>query len=219
MPLDPKRRFPVMCLTQDGTGIPHAVQAGRLCAAGARWIQLRMKDGDVDYRLDEARRVAAVCRRHQAILIVNDRVDIAVASGADGVHLGSLDGGWEEARRRMGPARILGGTVNNADDAARAVRCACLDYAGVGPLRFTATKAKLAPILGLEGIRSLVAALGAIPAWAIGGIGPDDLPLLREAGCAGAAASSFLHRGGMLERNLGALLEAWAAAPEKALLS
>jgi thiamine-phosphate pyrophosphorylase len=208
-----------MCLTQDGTGLPHAVQAGRLCSAGARWIQLRMKEGDDDYRLDEARRVAAVCRRHRAILIVNDRIDIAVASGADGVHLGATDVGWEEARRRMGPARILGGTVNNAEDAARAVRCGCLDYAGLGPLRFTATKAKLAPVLSLPGIHALVAALGTIPAWAIGGIVPEDLPLLREAGCAGAAVSSYLHRGGRLERNLARLLSAWVSAPETGFYS
>lgn len=209
MPLDPRDRFPVMCLTQDGLGIPHSVQASRLCAAGARWIQLRMKGADHAHWLAEARAVAQVCRAHRAVFIVNDSVDIALRSGADGVHLGSLDLAWTNARRLLGPDGMLGGTVNSSDDARRAAESGCLDYAGVGPLRFTSTKRDLAPVLGIEGVRGLVAELRGLPAWVIGGIAPDDLPALREAGAAGVAVSSYLHRAGRLEENLGALLAAW----------
>jgi len=213
MPLDPGRRFPLMCLTQDGTGIPHAVQAERLCAAGARWIQLRMKGAPPADWLAEARAAADACRGHGAVLIVNDSVPVAIECGADGVHLGRLDGDWPLARRLLGPDRILGGTVNSAEDARRAVASGCLDYAGVGPLRFTRTKGNLAPVLGLEGVRSLIRELGALPAWVIGGVGPGDLPALRAAGAAGAAVSAALHRSGLLEENLRALLAAWRSAP------
>lgn len=209
MPLDPRSQFPVMCLTRDGTGVPHAEQAARLCAAGARWIQLRMKGATRALWLAEARAAVGVCRRHGAVLIVNDSVAVALESGADGAHLGRLDGDWREARRLLGPSGILGGTVNGADDARRAVESGCLDYAGVGPLRFTPTKESLAPVLGLEGVRGLVGGLRGIPAWVVGGVGPGDLPALCEAGAAGVAVSAALHRAGRLEENFRALLAAW----------
>jgi thiamine-phosphate pyrophosphorylase len=210
MPLDPRRVFPVMCLTQDGVGMGHSEQAARLCAAGARWIQLRMKGAPRTAWLAEASAAAQACRRHGAVLVVNDSVDIALESGADGVHLGSLDGDWRAARRLLGPDRIIGGTVNNASDADRAASSGQLDYVGVGPLRFTLTKRNLAPLLGHEGVRSLVARLHGLPAWVIGGVEPADLPLLREAGAAGVAVSSALHRGGLIGENLREFLEAWA---------
>jgi thiamine-phosphate pyrophosphorylase len=213
MPLDPERRFPVMCLTQDGLGVPHAEQAERLCAAGARWIQLRMKGAPRADWLAEACAATQVCRRHGAVLIVNDSVAVAIECGADGVHLGRQDGDWREARRLLGPDRILGGTVNSAEDARHAVASGCLDYAGVGPLRFTPTKGNLAPVLGFAGVRSLVRELGTLPAWVIGGVVAEDLPALLRAGAAGVAVSSALHRSGRLEENLRALLAAWPAAP------
>lgn len=218
MPLDPSRRFPVMCLTQDGTGIPHAEQAARLCAAGARWIQLRMKGAARADWLAEAVAAVRACRTHGAVLIVNDSVEIALESGADGAHLGLLDMDWREARRLLGPDRILGGTVGSRADALRAAQCGCLDYAGVGPLRFTATKRKLAPVLGIGGVRAIIGDIRRIPAWVIGGVQPADLPGLRGAGAAGAAVSSHLYLEGRIEENLRAFLEAWGppvpAAPE-----
>jgi thiamine-phosphate pyrophosphorylase len=213
MPLERQRQFPVMCLTLDQPGLPHAEQAARLCAAGARWIQLRMKGAPWSRWLSEARAAVEACRRHGAVLIVNDSVDVALASGADGVHLGRLDGEWLDARRALGPHGILGGTVNNDDDARRAVASGCLDYAGVGPLRFTPTKADLAPVLGLEGVGRLVDELRGIPAWVIGGVEPEDLPAVQKEGAAGVAVSSAIHRGGRLEENFRALLAAWPGLP------
>src|ERR1039457_3906783 len=110
MALDPRRYFPVMCLTQDGIGIAHAEQAARLCAAGARWIQLRMKGATRAAWLAEAAAAAAACRRPGAVLVVNDSVEIALESGADGAHLGGLDADWREARQRLRPRRGPGGT-------------------------------------------------------------------------------------------------------------
>ena len=198
-----------MCLTQDGLPLTHREQAERLCAAGARWIQLRMKEATRDAWLKTAGEVVAICRAHGALCIVNDDVEIALASGAHGVHLGKLDLDWHEARRRLGPEKILGGTVNNAGDVARANVAGCLDYVGVGPWRFTANKKNLAPVLGPEGVRALVASLGDLPAWAIGGITVADLPAVRATGAAGAAISSALYREGRIVENYRALAAAW----------
>jgi len=212
MPLELRQRFPVMALTQDGLALDHVAQTEQLCAAGARWIQLRMKRAAPADWLATARAAVCLCREYGAICIVNDSVDIAVASDADGVHLGKLNLGWPEARARLGAERLLGGTVNDSADAARARAAGCLDYVGVGPLRFTATKKHLAPVLGLAGVRTLVAQLGDLPAWVIGGVTPDDLPALRAAGATGVAVSSALYRDGRIAENFRAFLSAWAPA-------
>lgn len=213
MPLDPAQCHPVMCITLDGLPPSHAEQARQLCAAGARWIQLRMKNAAPAAWLATAHEVVAVCHAHGAICIVNDSVELALAAKADGVHLGSLDLAWGEARARLGPQKILGGTVNNLSDAARARSAGCLDYVGVGPLRLTATKQKLAPVLGLDGVSEILVALPDLLAWVIGGVEPGDLPSLRAAGAAGVAVSSALFRGGDIAANLNAFHDAWAAQP------
>jgi thiamine-phosphate pyrophosphorylase len=204
-----------MCLTQDGIGMSHVDQVARLCAAGARWIQLRMKGAAAADWLKAASASATLCHMHGAALIVNDSVEVAMESGADGVHLGGLDGDWRRARARLGTRPMLGGTVNNSADAARAVEAGCLDYAGVGPLRFTATKRGLAPVLGLEGVKAIIRDLRGIPAWVIGGVEAGDLPGLREAGAAGAAVASALYRDGRIEDNLRAFLDSWELATRR----
>jgi thiamine-phosphate diphosphorylase len=209
MPLELAQQFPVMCLTQDGLPLSHIEQAARLCAAGARWVQLRMKTADPATQLAVAKVVVQVCRACGAVCIINDHVGLALASGAHGVHLGRHDGNWREARQRLGACRILGGTVNQAEDVGRATAAACLDYVGVGPWRFTANKTNLAPILGADGVRALVAQLDGLPAWAIGGIEAADLPLVRATGAVGAAVSSVLFRGGTVEENFRSLEAAW----------
>lgn len=219
MPLDSAQRPPVMCLTLDGLPLSPVAQAEQLCAAGARWIQLRMKHASPDAWLATAHAVVAVCRAHEAVCIVNDNVEIALAAGADGVHLGSLDLDWREARRRLGPEKIIGGTVNHLADATRAHAAGCLDYVGLGPLRFTATKQKLAPVLGLAGITALLPALGGLPAWAIGGVEPSDLPALRRAGLAGVAVSSSLFARNQISANYAAFAAAWFRSPSMASIS
>ena len=209
MALDPSRRFPLMAITQDGGPMPHAEQASRLCAAGVRFLQLRMKDAPRAEWLATAREVAAICRAVGALCIINDSVEIALEVGADGAHLGQKDMDWREARRRLGPERILGGTVNRLDEAEKAVRAGCLDYVGIGPLRFTRTKKELAPLQGYEGLRGLLAVLDGIPAWAIGGIELDDLATIRAMGAAGTAVCSALLRNDTIDENVRAFLEAW----------
>ncbi|HVU35953.1 MAG TPA: thiamine phosphate synthase [Opitutaceae bacterium] len=209
MSLSTDQLHPLMCITQDNLPYSHVEQAKRLCGAGAKWIQVRMKRAEPLTWLSTASDIVEICRSHGAICIVNDDIDIALASGADGVHLGRKDGDWREARRQLGPRRILGGTVNNSDDAKHAAGRDCLDYVGIGPWRFTTNKENLAPILGPEGVRSLIRQLDGLPAWAVGGIEADDLAAVRDTGAAGAAVSSALFRGGAIEENYRALVAAW----------
>jgi thiamine-phosphate pyrophosphorylase len=202
---------PVMALTQDGLPLSHAEQARALAAAGAGWVQLRIKNAAPEAWLATAREVVAACHAAGALCTINDSVDVALESGADGVHLGSLDEGWAEARARLGPDLILGGTVNHAADARRAAAAGVLDYVGVGPLRFTATKQRLAPVLGPDGIAALLPLLEGLPAWAIGGVLPADLPGLRRAGLAGVAVSSSLYDQQRVAANHAAFVAAWNA--------
>jgi thiamine-phosphate pyrophosphorylase len=212
MPIEHAYFPPVMALTQDGLALSHADQARALAAGGARWVQLRMKGAAPDIWLATAREVVDICHEAGALCTINDSVDIALASGADGVHLGSLDEGWTAARRRLGPDHILGGTVNHALDANRAAAARVLDYVGVGPLRFTATKQKLAPVLGATGIAALLPLLDGVPAWAIGGVLPADLSALRVAGLSGVAISAPLFASPDVAGNHAAFVDAWHSA-------
>lgn len=199
-----------MCLTNDGAPLSHLAQTRALLAAGARWIQLRMKNAEPAAWLATAREVVAACRAAGATCIINDSIDIALASDAHGVHLGKLDGDWAAARARLGPDRILGGTVNDADAARRAAASGALDYVGIGPWRFTTTKKNLAPVLGAEGIAPLLPLLGDLPAWVIGGIFPDDLPAIRALGARGVAVSSALFSTNNVPARHAAFLAAWS---------
>lgn len=159
---------------------------------GCRWIQLRMKhttEADVVAAGREARRL---CTAYGARLIVDDYVHLVDPIGADGVHLGRTDMPIDEARRRLGPDKIIGGTANTIDDIRQVARAGA-NYIGCGPLRFTTTKERLAPLLGIEGYRRLIAQMHeegiALPLYAIGGITADDLPALVEAGVDGIAVS------------------------------
>ena len=176
-------------------------------------MQFRHKGDTLENWTRLARDVVEVCRSFGAVCIVNDSVDVALASGADGVHLGKNDESWSAARARLGRSLLLGGTVNCEADAARAIKEGCLDYVGVWPLRFTTTKENLSPVLGLEGIRLLVAMMDGLPAWVIGGVVPADLPDLRLAGAAGVAVSSGLFRGGSVTENLREYELAWKEDP------
>ena len=209
MSLKQTHHHALMCITQDNLPVSHLEQVRQLCDAGAKWIQLRMKQADATTRLETAKAVVAVCHAHRAVCIINDSLDLALTVGADGVHLGRTDGSWQEARHQLGADRILGGTVNNKDDADLAAATGCLDYVGVGPWRFTTNKKNLAPLLGPDGVRSLVALLGSIPAWAIGGVEAPDLRAVRATGASGAAVSSCLFRTGTVRDNFHTLQAAW----------
>lgn len=181
--------------TVPGTG--YAEGAALALRGGCRWIQLRMKECPTEEILKCGRQVAALCRRYGARLIIDDHVGLVAALGADGVHLGREDMPVARARAILGPSACIGATANTADDIRHAVRAGA-DYIGLGPLRHTDTKKRLSPVLGHEGYRRIMAELRSegirIPVVAIGGIIPEDIPLLREAGVAGAAVSGHILR-------------------------
>ena len=163
--------------------------------AGCRWIQLRWKGQQAEDLLALALQVKALCLQHNALLIVNDHAAIAQAIDADGLHLGLDDMPVAEARQLLGPGKIIGGTANTLADIRQRVAEQC-DYIGLGPFRFTTTKEKLSPVLGLKGYRQIMQALSAsgvtLPVYAIGGLEPGDIADLMEAGVYGIAVSGMI---------------------------
>ena len=164
---------------------------------GCRWIQLRVKGAPDEEVFPLAIQVQRLCKEHDAVFLIDDRVALVKEIGADGVHLGKNDMPVSEARQLLGEEYIIGGTANTMDDI-----CALIgqgvDYIGCGPFRFTTTKEKLSPLLGAEGYRKLLEAMQeqqfTTPLVAIGGITLEDLPLLRSVGVKGFAVSgAILH--------------------------
>ena len=164
---------------------------------GCRWIQLRMKDATDDEVRPIAIKAQQLCRHYNATFIIDDRVALVRELGADGVHLGKNDMPIREARQILGPDYIIGGTANTFEDA-KAHYEASADYIGCGPFRFTTTKQKLAPVLGLDGYRHIIRKLRAanitIPVVAIGGITKDDIPAILQTGITGIALSGTVLR-------------------------
>jgi thiamine-phosphate pyrophosphorylase len=158
-----------------------------------------MKEASDEEMLAAAKETRRICDEWGALLIVNDRVAVALSSGADGVHVGLEDMPVAEARRMLGPGKIIGGTANTAEDIIGHYRQGA-DYAGAGPLRYTSTKKNLSPVLGMEGYRWIMERLASvriqIPVVAIGGIGPGDVTGLLGSGVYGIAFSGMLVHAG-----------------------
>ena len=164
---------------------------------GCRWIQLRMKEASDAYAEEVARQAQKMCRACGAVFIIDDRVELAARLHADGVHLGKADMPVREARRLLGPGFLIGGTANTFEDVLLHYEGGA-DYIGCGPFRYTATKQKLAPVLGLEGYRTLIARMRAegivLPVVGIGGVTAGDMASLAEAGLGGIALSGSVLR-------------------------
>ena len=162
---------------------------------GCRWIQLRMKDAPDDEFIGVARDVRRLCDEYGAKFIIDDRVHLAAAIGADGVHLGRSDMPIDEARRTLGAHYIIGGTANTFDDIQR-IASQGADYIGCGPYRFTTTKKNLSPVLGLDGYRLLTRQMREagihLPIVAIGGITADDIADIMHTGVTGIAVSGAI---------------------------
>lgn len=161
-------------------------------AGGCRWIQLRMKDCADDEIIPVAKQVKELCREYGAKFVIDDNVEIAKLLDLDGVHLGKNDMPVAEARILLGENKIIGGTANTFEDVERIYRDGA-DYIGCGPFRFTTTKKRLAPILGLEGYRSITSRMKSagidIPMVAIGGIKAGDIKDIMQTGVDGIALS------------------------------
>lgn len=163
-----------------------AERAAAAVRGGATMVQLRLPDESARIMADAAR---ALRRAVPAVpLLVVDRADVALATEADGVHLGS-DGIAPAALRRVVPEGfVIGVSVGSDDDVART---AGADYAGIGPV-FVAGGSGVAPALGLERFRSLAERCGGVPVVAIGGIAPDTVDAAMAAGASGVAVISAL---------------------------
>ena len=164
---------------------------------GCRWIQLRMKNATDDEVRPTAIEAQRLCREADATFIIDDRVELVRELRADGVHLGKNDMPIAAARQLLGPGFIIGGTANTFADV-KAISEAGGDYVGCGPFRFTTTKEKLSPILGLDGYRHIVSRMQAegicIPIVAIGGIEADDIQPILATGVTGIALSGAVLR-------------------------
>jgi thiamine-phosphate pyrophosphorylase len=163
--------------------------------AGCKWIQLRIKDQPEDVILADAIKISELCREYKAKLIVNDHPEIALKAGAYGLHLGLQDMPIAQARQIVGSQMIIGGTANTFEHIQQRVAEGA-DYIGLGPFRFTKTKQKLSPILGIVGYESIMQQVREasirIPIIAIGGILPHDVAAIMQAGLYGVAVSGAI---------------------------
>jgi thiamine-phosphate pyrophosphorylase len=157
---------------------------------GADAVQLREKDllGAELYRLATALR--ELTARYGATLLVNDRIDVALAAAADGAHLGQQGIPAAVARRLLGPGRLLGVSTHSAAEVTMAATAGA-DYVVFGPIYFTPSKADFGPPLGL-GSLTAVAAQAPVPILAIGGVTADRVAGLRRSGAAGVAVISAI---------------------------
>ena len=186
-------------ITQDLPDFSHSQLAEFACKGGADWIQLRVKNKSHGEWLKIAQETKLVCKKYGAKLIINDNVQIAKEIGADGVHLGKDDMNPKEARKILGNNFIIGGSSNTMEDV-KWLMDNGVDYIGIGPYRFTSTKEKLNPVLGLEGIHALQTSkvlktfdVSAPPLIAIGGIKLEDVDSLMQTGIHGVAVSSAIN--------------------------
>ncbi len=161
-----------------------AVRGGVTC------VQLREKQCSTREFIQEARSLQPLLQHHRIPLIINDRLDVALAVGADGVHLGQKDMVLADARRLVGEKMIIGISAESVDDAIAAEQGGA-DYIGISPVFATGTKLDTAPPLGLEGIRLIRRAVK-IPLVGIGGINMGNIRDIAGAGADGAAVVSAI---------------------------
>lgn len=178
-------RLALMIITDPQAMNGPVMAAEAALQGGATAVQLRWKGASTRDLLDMAVELRALTRRYEALLLVNDRLDVALASSADGAHLGDDDLPLEVARRIAPPPFIIGRSVDNASEA-RAAEAAGADYVGLGPIFPTGSKTGLGAAIGPEGIAEVRPSIE-IPLVAIGGIDALNAPRVLRAGADGIA--------------------------------
>jgi thiamine-phosphate pyrophosphorylase len=171
------------------SGLSHAEQVSYLSEGGATLIQLREKTLSPFEFFSEATEALRVARERQVKIIINDRVDIALALKADGVHLGQDDLPPEAARGLLGPEVVLGFSTHNLEQALLAVKSP-IDYIAIGPIYSTATKQPCEAAIGLDGLREVRQAIDRFPLVAIGGITSKNSQEVLDAGADAVAVIS-----------------------------
>lgn len=168
----------------------HAELARQALAGGADVIQFRQKRGGPRHLLPEARSTLAVCRESKRPLVINDRIDVMLATEADGIHLGQDDLPIADARRIVGSSVLIGATATTVRQA-RAAEQAGADYIGFGPVFSTRSKANPATVKGIEGLAAVCGQVR-IPVIAIAGMTPDRVRPALEAGAYGIAVMTAI---------------------------
>ncbi|MEG1498060.1 MAG: thiamine phosphate synthase [Bacteroidales bacterium] len=189
--------LPTLQFITHATEKQNYVQSARIALeCGFKWIQYRCKKVEsTEDLLQQGLEIKQLCHLHQAIFTVNDYVELALELKADGVHLGKSDRPIIEARSYLGNNYIIGGTANTIEDIEHLYTQGA-NYIGLGPFRFTNTKEKLSPILGIEGYRNLTDLCRKkkinTPIYAIGGITAYDASEIKATGIYGLALSSAI---------------------------
>lgn len=173
------------------SGLSHAEQVALFAERGAAVVQLREKRATAFEFYEQARAALAIACKRGVQLIINDRVDIALAVGAAGVHLGQDDLPPAAARRLLGDDAVIGYSTHSVSEAQKACRLP-IDYLAIGPIFATTTKANPDPVVGLAGIAAVRKAIGDLPLVAIGGITPANAPDVLAAGADSVAMISAL---------------------------
>ena len=172
------------------SGLSHAEQINLFADGGATLVQVREKHAPALQFYEQARLALEIALLRGVELIINDRVDIALALGL-GVHLGQDDLPPEAARRLLGEEAVIGYSTHTVAQAVEAAKLR-IDYLAIGPIYATATKENPSPVVGLDGLREVRSAIGSIPLVAIGGITPANAPEVLAAGADSVALISGL---------------------------
>jgi thiamine-phosphate pyrophosphorylase len=187
--------YKLQYISQGDTQVEQLKNIQKALEFGCRWIQLRFKKANTETLEQTALLAKEVCQKFNAIFIINDKVDLAKKIDADGVHLGLTDTSIREARELLGEDKIIGGTANTYEDVVQRFHEKC-NYVGLGPYKFTTTKEKLSPIVGLVGYKEIISKLKSegieIPIFAIGGILEEDIDPILNTGIYGIAVSSLI---------------------------
>ncbi len=173
------------------SGLSHSEQTRRLILGGARFIQLREKTASSFDFYSAAEESIKTAKQTNTRILINDRIDIAIAVGADGVHLGQSDLHPVEARKLLGEQSIIGFSTHNLNQAIEAVKFP-VDYIAIGPIFPTKTKENANHVVGIEGVRRVRSAIGEFPLVAIGGIKAENFQSVLDAGADSVATISGL---------------------------
>jgi thiamine-phosphate pyrophosphorylase len=185
---------PPLCLITDETRSPQdnlrTIEAA--LDAGCRWVQLRHRRLGARALLDFGRRLRELTTEHAATLVVNDRVDVALAARADGIQLPAAGMETAAARRALGAGALLGRSVHSLDEIVALAR-APLDYVVFGPVFDTASKRAFGPPQGLDALTAAVAAAAPRPLCAVGGLTADRAAAVLRSGAAAIAVIGAVH--------------------------